>query len=445
MKQILFAVFCLISCFNSLTAQTNQTIISKADLVFLEGIMKAVMDSSRIYPGQKLVDPFGVNNTGGILIRPGGRDTYPAFWIRDYAMSLETGFVTREEQKHMLLLTASTQCDQTWITKGGSMVPFGAIADHIRVDNSLPVYFPGTYDYEGQGTEEFGMTPPYDDPFYFIHMANYYINSTKDLKILQQVINGSRLVDRLEIAFKIPPSREESHIVYTNDKFRGVDFGFRDAIYITGDLSYTSILKYRAALQLAAIFDQLKKKDKAATYRNIALQIKKAIPPLFKNSDGMLMASTGKSGQPDVWATAFAIYLDLLDGNEVLKASQHLANAYIEGKLAYKGSIRHIIKGEDFSAGTAWESAIVSNNNYQNGAYWGTATGWVSYAIAKTNNKMAARLIEEYISELKESDFRKGSNFHGPYECFYPPDYSRGPVYLTTVSVPYIVLKSKFK
>ena len=80
----------------------------------------------------------------------------------------------------MLLLTASTQCNQTWVTKNGSMVPFGAIADHIRIDDSKPIYFPGTYDYNEQGTKEYGMTPPYDDQFFFIHMAYYYVISTGD-------------------------------------------------------------------------------------------------------------------------------------------------------------------------------------------------------------------------------------------------------------------------
>jgi hypothetical protein len=422
-------------------AQHKSGVITNEDFLFLEGITKAVLDTSRIHPGQALPAPYGRNNTGGILIRPGGRDTYPSFWIRDYAMSLETGFVSRAEQKHMLLLTASTQCDQTWITRGGSMVPFGAIADHIRVDDRKPIFFPGTYDYEGQGTKEFGTFPAYCDQFYFIHMADYYFKQTSDLSLLSKEINGMRLIDRLEIAFKTLPARRDNEIVYTSDAFRGVDFGFRDAIAITGDLSYSSILKYRAANQLSAMFSRLKNKTKAAHYKAIAVKIKAAMPR-FLDKNGMLTASNGRSGQPDVWATAFAIYLNILEGEDALKAARHLEAAYKNGTLAYKGSIRHIIKDEDFSQNTAWETAIVGKNQYQNGAYWGTPTGWVSYAIAKVNKQSAAKLVKEYIHELRENDFRKGSNFNAPYECFYPGGYTRGPVYLTTVACPYIVLRS---
>ena len=433
----------LLACIFQTTLAQTVAIISVDDLLFLEKLTKDVLDSSRVHPGQNLPAPFGKNNTGETLVRPGGRDTYPAFWIRDYAMSLETGFATMAEQKHMLLLTATTQCDQTWITKGGSMVPYGAIADHIRVDDSQPIYFPGTYDYELQGTKEFGMFPPYDDQFYFIQMAYYYMKSTSSVKLFQEEINHKRLIDRLETAFSVPPARTDNHIVFTNDSFRGVDFGFRDAIEITGDLCYASLLKYNAALQLAEIFDKLKKEEKANIYRQIALKLKTAIPPTFLNTNGMLRSSTGKSGQSDVWATALAVYLKVLDGGNALKASQYFADAYQAGTLSHKGSIRHVLTSEDFNEKTAWESAIVAKNTYQNGAYWGTPTGWVAGAIALSNTDLANKLVKEYIDELRLNDFRKGPQFNSPVECFSTSTYWQGPVYLTTVSCPYVAFKKQ--
>ncbi|MGN6435352.1 MAG: hypothetical protein ACTHMM_02420 [Agriterribacter sp.] len=424
-------------------AITAQEILTKDDLLFLEKMTKDVMDSSRIHPGQFISTEFGANNTGGPLIRPGGRNAYPSFWIRDYAMSLETGFVSLAEQKHMLQLTAATQCAQAWITRGGSMVPVGAIADHVRIDNSLPIYFPGTYSYEGQGTKEFGMTPPYCDQFYFVHMAYYYAKATGDKKFLTDKINGIALIDRLELAFKIVPSRTDNDLVYTNDALRGVDFGFRDAIEITGDLCFASLLKYQAANELRDLYVRLNDKEKASRYKGIATAIKKAISLVFSDERGMLRASTGRSKQPDVWSTALAVYMGVLEGEHRQKASKALADAYKAGTLAYKGNIRHVLTSDDFNESTAWEKSLAAKNTYQNGAYWGTPTGWVCHTIAVTDMEAARKLAKEYIDELREKDFRKGGKDAAPYECFHPSGNLQNPIYLTTVACPYIAFKAK--
>jgi len=131
-KKILLPFLILILT-NTLIQGQKKDLLQKEDLVFLKQMVKDVMDSSRIYPNQIISDNFGPNQTGGKLIRPGGRNSYPAFWIRDYAMSIQSGFVTQEEQKHMLLLTAKTPSDEFKFTKWGSFIPKGVVADHIRL------------------------------------------------------------------------------------------------------------------------------------------------------------------------------------------------------------------------------------------------------------------------------------------------------------------------
>jgi hypothetical protein len=445
--KIINIILLLLLCISNINAQLKKPyskaqILSESNFNFLKEITKDVIDSSRIYPGQTIPGGYGPNNTGGVLIRPGGRDCYPSFWIRDYAMSLESGFISNEEQKHMLLLTASTQCDQPWITKGGSMVPYGAIADHIRIDDSLPIYFPGTYSYTDQGNKTFGTFPPYDDQYFFIHMAHSYIQTTSDTGILTKKINDRTLIERLEAAFRVPPSRPDNHIVYTTDDYRGVDFGFRDAIVITGDLCFTSILKYRASNELARMFEMAGDKSRSSYYRAIAGKIKAAIPELFQDKRGMLHSSTGKSSQADVWGTGLAVYLDILQGDSRDKACRFLADAYRNGYLSYNGNIRHILTIDDFDDSTAWETSLAKKNTYQNGAYWGTPTGWVCYAIAKADFALAQRLAGEYIKDLRKNDFRKGDGSGAPWECFHPSGHRQNPVYMTTVSCPFIVFIS---
>ena len=414
-------------------------LLDEEDFLFLKDLSKDVLESSRIYPGQKITSALIPNNTGGTLVRPGGRDCYPSFWIRDYAMSLETGFVSAEEQKHMLLLTAKTQCDQTWITHGGSMVPVGAVADHITIDRIIPVYFPGTRGEDFQGDKTYGIFPPYSDQFFFIHMAYYYVKSIGNPEILFRKINGIQLIDRLELAFKVPPTRQGSHLVYTTDEFRGVDFGFRDVIQITGDLCFPSIMKYRASIELAALFEMAGNREMTVHYNDISKKLKKEIPAVFPDERGMLLASTGKSNQPDVWSTALAVYYHILDGELMEKSCYFLAKAYKNKELAYKGNIRHILTSDDFNDSTAWEYSGAEKGVYQNGAYWGTPTGWVCYAIAQVDPLLAKKLASEYISELRQNDFRKGEEYGGPYECFHPSGHKQNAVYLTSATCPYIV------
>ena len=438
--QILFFAILLMPC--TLVQGQQKSILGTNDLVFLEQMVKDVMEASRIYPGQKISKDFGPNQTEGVLIRPGGRTSYPAFWIRDYAMSIETGYVSEKEQKHMLDLTASTQSDSLIRTKWGTSIPKGSIADHIRIDDGKPIYFPGTYSFENQGEKKWGMQPPFCDQFFFIQMAYFYVKSFSKTPTLSKEINGVKLINRLEQAYQMPPSHPRSHLVQVDETNRGVDFGFRDAIYITGKLCYASLLKYQAAKQIAYLYGKMGDKSMSLRYQQEANLLKLSIIRTFIDTRGMLRASTGMSGQADVWATSLAINLGVLTGKSRLKAAQYLRDAYLRGELSQKGNIRHVIKSDDFSPTTAWEKSAVSLNTYQNGAYWGTPVGWVCQAIAYVDLPSAQKLAKEFIQELREGDFRKGDTFGSPWECFNDK-LTQNPVYLTSVAVPLIIFKKK--
>ena len=435
-----FFLICLTACTGSRTP-----LISNSDMAFLEGLTRAVVDSSRIMPGQDLppsIRSYGPNRSGITLIKPGGRDCYPSFWIRDYAMSLECEMITPAEQADILIFTAGRQSDSTWTTKTGSLVPIGSIPDHIRINDGLPVYFPGTYDYVYQGNEIWRM-PPYCDEFYFIHMAWYYVTKNEDFTLLDKPVDNISLFNRLEMAFQAVPASRVTQMAVISDTLPTCDFGFRDMISFTGEVCFGSLLRYRAALEMAELSSHTGKTMKSEEYRKIAATIKKNLVPVFADERGMLRASTGKSRQPDVWATAFAVYTGALGGKDETRACKALTNAYLAGIMAMDGQIRHVLTTDDFSATTAWEGAHVTRNSYQNGAYWATATGWVCYAISRVDKTAAARLAGEYIGNMKKTDFRlPGPDQGGPYECIYPPTgHKQNPVYMTSVTGPYAAFR----
>jgi hypothetical protein len=417
----------------------KNTKLCKADLSFLEGIAGDVAEMARVRPNEKVGD-FGPNTSGGTLIRPGGRKCYPAFWIRDFAMSLESGLITVEEQKHALLYTAQHQQEGEMTTASGSIVPHGSIVDHISFDGKA-IFFPGTIDdYQGQGGI-FGKRPCYDDHFYFIHMAWYYLQAANDVDILSRKIKERSLIERLDLAFSVSPVCKDSHIICCDDENRGVSFGFCDSIVQTGKLLFCSLLKYRAAGQMFELHKRLGNHAATQKYADTVSCLKQNITATFSCDRGLLRASTGTSSQPDVWGSAFAVYIGAVEEKAALAIGKMLADAYIQGTLAFRGNIRHVLTTDDFSDNTAWELTVNPGrqvkNRYQNGAYWNTPTGWVCYAIALVDKTLAAQLAGEYIDELRDGDFRKGPEYGSPWECIHPDgDYKQNPVYLTSVACP---------
>jgi hypothetical protein len=199
-----------------------------------------------------------------------------------------------------------------------------------------------------------------------------------------------------------------------------------------------SLFKYRASLEMAELFEMIQHAEKAKRYSAIATKLKNEIPAVFLDNRGMLLASTGKSNQPDVWSTALAVYFNVLEGEQLQKTCWFLRNAYNDGTLSKRGNIRHILSCDDFNDSTAWEVSLAEKDTYQNGAYWGTPVGWVCYAIAKVDVSAAKQLAKTYIEDLREGDFRKGEDFGAPWEC-YNKTSAQNAVYLTTVACPYVV------
>ena len=82
--------------------------IDANDLAFLQQMARDVIDASRVKPGQRVGDS-PANTLGHIVIRPGGRDCYPATWIRDFSMSIDCGLIDDAEVRTHFDLIASRQ------------------------------------------------------------------------------------------------------------------------------------------------------------------------------------------------------------------------------------------------------------------------------------------------------------------------------------------------
>jgi hypothetical protein len=416
---------------------------SSAALDFLGLMTRDLVRESSVPPGHR-VGASPANSTGGTLVKPGGRECYPSFWIRDFAMSLESGAIPREIALHAIGLTALSQADEERELPSGARIPAGAIADHIRFDG-VPIYFPGTYEAGEQGGEIWGMRPSLDDQFYFIRMAAWYAAAFDDAGILAQRMRGKSLLERLALAFALPSSAEGSQLVACGDEDRGINFGFMDSIRQTGSLFFASALKCLAARDMAILSRAAGRDSDARRYEAIGGAIREELPVAFAHESGLLKASTGRSGQPDVWGSAFAVSSGLLSGPAEARVCARLAKAYREGSLSWKGNIRHVPTTDDFGPESCWEATLTEKNRYQNGAYWGTPLGWVADAVSRADPGAALELFLEYAEELREGDYRRGELFDSPVECMHPEGgHRQNPLYMASVACPLPALRKLY-
>jgi hypothetical protein len=214
---------------------------------------------------------------------------------------------------------------------------------------------------------------------------------------------------------------------------------------MTGHLFFASILRWRTARHLAQLEEALGYSRQACVWREAVASIPRNIQRTFGDPlrmGGWLMAATEVGRQPDVWGTIYALHLGILDRKTAVAARREIVKALEEGTIAYKGAVRHVPTNHDASPTTAWERTPSGHNTYQNGAYWHTPTGWLISVLSKESPRWARRVFKEMIAHLRQEDFRKGTEYCAPWECFGKDGLAQNnPVFLGSVAVPYGVLK----
>jgi hypothetical protein len=422
--------------------------LPQEDLAFLRDLTREVVEASRVKPGSNGGGHWPLTNSCGFALITPGKDTYTAFWPRDFSMSLDSGFITAEELRNHLLLICNAQNGSSELQlSNGLYVPPWAIPDHINYDGR-PSYYPGSYGSgQDQGTGACGRVPPIDDHYEFVHIAYSYWKATRDAGIFGVEVKGVAVFERLEKAFACPTTDPATGLAQTTEADRAVGFGFCDAETHTGKLLFASLLRYRAAGELAELARVVGHRERAAGYRQVQRMIRANLVLRFRDAgrgSGWLCASTGLSSQPDVWGTLYALHLGVLDRATVTAARKTVADAVRRGTISFEGGARHVPTDRDFSKTTAWERSMSALNTYQNGAYWHTASGWLVEALWKDDRALALQVFGEMIAHLRAQDFRRGPGHGAPWECYGRDGQARqNAVYMASVALPYGVLKGR--
>jgi hypothetical protein len=444
------AVIAAVQGASTLTALAGLPFFSRAlpkeDLAFLRDMTRDVVEASHVKPGSNGGGRWPITNSCGFTLITPGKDTYTAFWPRDFSMSVESGFITNEDLRNHLLLICKAQNGPTELNlANGLHVPAWAIPDHINYDGR-PTYYPGTYaSGQDQGAGACGRVPPIDDHYEFVHIAYAYWQTTRDVGIFGVEIKGVTVFERLEKAFACPTTDPETGLAQTTEADRAVGFGFCDGETHTGKLLFASLLRYRAAGEMAELARALGRFESMAGYRQIQRTIRPNLARTFaepEGRNGWLRASTGLSRQPDVWGTLFALHLRVLPRAQAAAARKTVADAVRRSTITLEGGVRQVPTDRDFSKTTAWERSMCALNTYQNGGYWHTASGWLIAALWKEDRLLAMQVFGDMMAHLRAQDFRRGPGCGAPWEVYGPNGRARqNPVYMASVALPYGILK----
>jgi glycogen debranching enzyme len=428
-------------------AQPAGALLSSADEEFLHDQARRIVASAYLAPGQS--SGQWKNETPYALHVPGGNMGYPAFWVRDAVMMLGGGLISPGELEGWIRLMASTLRTGDWQVRPGVVVPAFAVPDHINFDGKA-AFYPGSYETgEKQGGKPFGKYPPLDDDFYFINAVHEHYKLTGSLGLFRSMLKVGpvemRLEEVCERVYSRTPVDPASGLCIAGDieTENAKDFGFCDGVSKSGKLLFTSVMKYAAATQLANMFRAAGQIRKSKVYTADAARIRDAIGSTFYRPsshprEGWLQSATGVGNQPDVWGSAFAVSTGAVTGETARRVARSLVRAYREKTTVREGCVRHLLT-TDPNGG--WQSTILHKGVYQNGGYWGTATGWYLIAMQRVNQTAAREMARDYVGFLRTHTRPDG--LAEAWEWFNPDTGEHNnPQYVATVALTYCTLRN---
>ena len=338
---------------------------------------------------------------GTRLYTPDGRGFYPALWTRDFSYMVEGAgeLIPAEDIRKCVDYLLSHAAEDGWIP------------DRVYADGSV------RYAAGGEGFP--GLNNLDNGPF-LVLIADEYLKmcSPEDAKAQFEKWQKGLCagVDCLET--------DARGLVYNDSERAHSPYGFTDCIKKTGSLCMESLLLWRALKALACWQRTCGMNGEGCESR--AKRIEQNLWDAFASGDGLLYASTQICRQRDVWASCYALSIDFpLNGEQ----KDILARRLLNGKAEFvqRGQIRHLPEGE------FWQETFVPvpKGEYQNGAYWATASGWYAEAVARADENAAREVLDEVLSDFEEN---------GIFECVRG-EYRKLDTYVASAANVYRVFK----
>lgn len=330
----------------------------------------------------KQLEGCRLEGAGGTYIHtPDGVGNYRALWTRDFYYMLEYAgdLLDADEIKASIIYLLNGQRED------------GCIPDRVNVAGQA-VYSPGP---PGKPMADNAL----DNSPFMAMMVCSYVNQYQDGALFIKVEPLlSKALDFIPIG--------EKGLVYNQPENPQCVYGFTDIIMKTGNLLFSSLLYYKANLEMYQLCEKYEC-GRPDVYKQRYEKLRQNINSLWNEEHGMFRAADIDCRQIDIWGSAYAAEVGITSDKQSLRIAEYLVENIDE--IALRGQIRHL----SLSEGT-WDKLFkpCEEGTYQNGAYWATPLAWVIPAIAKSSPDLAGKLLETVIKDFQENGINECIN-HG--------------------------------
>ena len=321
-----------------------------------------------------------VKGAGGTWIHtPDGVGNYKALWTRDsyYMVEYAGDLMDPEEIKGSIYYLINGQRED------------GCIPDRVNAAG-LPVYSPGP---PNKPMADHAL----DNGPFMAMMVCSYVNQYDDEALFKEL--EPKLLRGLEqIRVK------ENGLVYNDPKNPECVYGFTDIVKKTGHLLFSSLLYYKANVEMYLL---CKKFDvgNSSKYRRRSEYVRQSIYKLWNEEAGMFWAADIDCKQIDIWGSAYAVDIGITSEEQSQRIATYLVEHYDETVM--KGQIRHLTKSEG-----VWDKLFKprKEGEYQNGAYWATPLSWLLPIYDLKKPGLSKKTLEDVISDFQENGINECIN-----------------------------------
>lgn len=311
---------------------------------------------------------------GTVLFTPDGVGNYDALWIRDFGYMVEYcgDLMNPDEIKGCIEYAIRGQREDGWIP---DRMEAGGDAVYAAGARGTPV-----------GRANLDNTPflVFAVYFFFRHV------STETAHVL-----FARWCDALDRGMTCIPVGEDG-LVWNDPSDPHSPYGFSDTVCKTGSLFMESVLYWRACRFMEELHEMYGSMERKLEYNVRAEVVEENLITFFDESSGTFLASDGFCRQIDVWGMLYTLAVDFPLPSSVKSSVERwlMENRH---RYLYKGQVCQLPDG------ASWEKLLIEvpAGEYQNGAYWATASGWAIRFFRRVDPEYAERMLDALLADFE--------------------------------------------